>query len=72
MRAILAAIVFAAGIGFVGASSASATPANGLAIVGASQHTDLLNQVRDGCGREHHRNRWGHCVCDEGGDRDRR
>jgi hypothetical protein len=69
MRAVLAAIIIAAGIGFVSAYSASATPANGLAIAGASQHTEQLLQVKDGCGRGRHREH-GHCVGD--GDRDRR
>jgi hypothetical protein len=63
MRAILSAIVVAAGIGFLGASSASATPVNAAAIAQASQHTDQVLQVKDGCGRWHHRFH-GRCVHD--------
>jgi hypothetical protein len=63
MRPILAALVVAASIGFL-ASGASATPINAVAIGQASQHTDQVHQVKDGCGRLHHRNRHGRCVLD--------
>jgi hypothetical protein len=64
MRTILAAVIVAAGIGVVSVYSASATPASGSAVAGASQHTDLVIDVAGGCGRHHHRNRHGHCVPD--------
>jgi hypothetical protein len=62
MRPILAALVVAASFGFL-TSGASATPINAVAIGQASQHTDQVLQVRDGCGRWHHRYH-GHCVHD--------
>jgi hypothetical protein len=64
MRAILAVVIVAAGICFVSGYSASATPANGSAIAGASQNTDIVTDVSGGCGRWRHRNRWGRCVHD--------
>jgi hypothetical protein len=46
----------------VGASTASAAPANGAALAQAAQQVDqVITQVRQGCGRGWHRNRWGRC-----------
>jgi hypothetical protein len=62
MRAILAAVIVAAGVGVLGASGASAAPANGAAIAQAAQQTDSVTDVAGGCGRWWFRNRWGRCV----------
>jgi hypothetical protein len=64
MRVIFAAVIVAAGIGFMSANPASAAPANGSAVAGTSQRTDVVVHVAQGCGRWHHRNHWGHCVHD--------
>ena len=61
MRAILAAVIIAAGVGLA-ASSASAAPANGAPIAQAAQQTDHVTDVAGGCGRGWFRNRWGRCV----------
>jgi hypothetical protein len=62
MRVIFAAVIIAAGIGFVSAYPAWAAAANGSTVAGASQRTDVIIHVAEGCGRWHHRNRWGRCV----------
>jgi hypothetical protein len=61
MRRITLAILIAAGFGFVGASGASAAPANGAAIGELGRKTDQVIQVRESCGLGRHRN-WGRCV----------
>jgi hypothetical protein len=62
MRAILAAVIIAAGVGALGVAGASAAPANGAAIAAAAQSTDVVTDVAGGCGRGWFRNRWGRCV----------
>jgi hypothetical protein len=62
MRYMVLAIVIAAGICFVGTMGASASPANGNALLKAADYTNSTTAVAEGCGRGWHRNRWGHCV----------
>jgi hypothetical protein len=64
MRHMIAAIVVVAGASFLGTMGASAAPANGNAIVQTSTQSDHVIHVSGGCGRWHHRDRWGHCVHD--------
>jgi hypothetical protein len=64
MRVICAVLLMSAGLGLVGACPASASPANGVALAGASQRTDIVIDVAGGCGRWHHRDHRGHCVHD--------
>jgi hypothetical protein len=65
MRRIVVAMLVATGCGLVGASGASAAPANGAAIAELGQLADHLAdhivQVRDSCGRGRHRS-FGQCV----------
>lgn len=61
MRYILLAIVMAAGVSLIGAAGASAAPANGQAISQIADHASGITQVRGGCGRGYHRNRYGRC-----------
>jgi uncharacterized membrane protein len=62
MRSILAAVIIAAGVGALVASSASAAPASGAPIAKAAQQTDYVTDVAGGCGRWWFSNRWGRCV----------
>ena len=62
MRHLVIAVVVAAGACLVGSLGASATPANGQAILNAADHANSITDVAGGCGRGWHRNRWGHCV----------
>ena len=64
MRIIFAAVIVAAGIGFASVYPVSAMTANGKAVAGASERTDIVTDVSGGCGRWRHRNRWGRCVHD--------
>jgi hypothetical protein len=64
MRHIIAAIVVIAGASLFATMGASAAPANGKAIVQITGQTDHVIKVEGGCGRWHHRNRYGHCVHD--------
>jgi hypothetical protein len=61
MRVILVAVIVAAGVGVLGAASASAAPANGAAILQASEQTSQVVAVRGGCGRGWHRGPRGGC-----------
>jgi hypothetical protein len=61
MRRIALAMLVAAGFGLMGASCASAAPANGAAIAELGEQTDQVIRVRDSCGVGRHRN-WGYCV----------
>ena len=61
MRAILAAVIVAVGMGALGASSALASPANGAAIVKAADQTSQVVAVAGGCGRGWHRGPRGGC-----------
>jgi hypothetical protein len=61
MRTIALATLIAAGFGLVGASAASAAPANGAAVAELGRQTDQVIQVRESCGLGRHRN-WSHCV----------
>jgi hypothetical protein len=62
MRHLVLAIVVAAGTCFVGTVGASASPANGQAMLKAVDHSCSFIDVAEGCGRGWHRNRWGHRV----------
>ena len=62
MRAILFAVLVAAGIGLVGTSSVSAAPGGNTALLNASNEVSGIVQVRDGCGYGWHRNWRGRCV----------
>jgi hypothetical protein len=62
MRHMVLAIIVAAGTCFVGALGATASPANGNALLKAADHVNSVTAVAEGCGRGWHRNRWGHCV----------
>jgi hypothetical protein len=64
MRHIVVAIVVVAGASLFATVGASAAPVSGKAIAQISGQTDHVIQVSGGCGRWHHRNRWGHCVHD--------
>jgi hypothetical protein len=64
MRHIIAAIVVVAGASFFATMGASAAPANGKALAQIAGQSDHVIQVSGGCGRWHHRNRYGHCVHD--------
>jgi hypothetical protein len=55
------ATLVAIGFGLVGASAASAAPANGAAIAELGHLSAQVMQARDSCGRGRHR-RFGHCV----------
>lgn len=61
MRAIFMAVVVAAGLGILGASSASAAPANGTAIATANADNSQVQSVMGGCGRGWHRGPRGGC-----------
>jgi hypothetical protein len=61
MRAIVVAVITAAGMGVLGAASAAAAPANGAAILQASEQTSQVVTVRAGCGRGWHRGPRGGC-----------
>ncbi len=66
MRAVLLAAIVAAGIGFIGASSASAAPANGVTInEAATANTAVVKahwRGRSRWRRCHHRGwSWGRC-----------
>ena len=67
MRRIVLALLATAAFGLVGASSALAAPVNGAAVAQLGLEVDGVIQVRDGCGRNAHRE-GGHCVrgCGEG------
>jgi hypothetical protein len=56
MLRIVLAMLIAAGFGLVGASGASAAPANGAAIAELGRQTDQVIQVRESCGLGRHRN----------------
>jgi hypothetical protein len=58
MRHVVLAIIMAAGVSLVGSVAASAAPANGHAISQAIAKTNQITEVRGGCGRGWHRNRW--------------
>ena len=62
MRNLMIAIVMAAGASLIGATVASAAPANGKAIAQAADHASYVTDVAGGCGRGWHRNAWGRCV----------
>jgi hypothetical protein len=62
MRNLVIAIVMAAGASLIGATVASAAPANGQTIAQAAEHGSYVTDVAGGCGHGWHRNRWGHCV----------
>ena len=64
MRHIIAAIVVVAGASFFVTMGASAAPVSGKAIAQITGQSDHVIKVEGGCGRWHHRNRWGHCVHD--------
>jgi hypothetical protein len=65
MPTVLAAIIITAGCGFLGASSASAMPTNGVATVGVIIHqTNQVTQVAGGCGAGRHRGPRGGCIRD--------
>ena len=64
MRAILFAVLVAAGIGLAGTSSVTAAPGGNTALLNASNEVSGVVQVRDGCGRGWHRNWRGRCVRD--------
>jgi hypothetical protein len=64
MRHLVIAVVVAAGACLVGSLGASATPANGQAILNAADHANSITDVAGGCGRGWHRNRWGHAFPD--------
>jgi hypothetical protein len=64
MRHIIAAIVVVAGASLFATVGASAAPVNGKAIAQITGQSDQVIKVEGGCGRWHHRNRWGHCVHD--------
>jgi hypothetical protein len=55
MRRITLAMLVAAVYGLVGASGASAAPANGAVIAELQRLFDQVIQVRDSCGRGRHR-----------------
>jgi hypothetical protein len=61
MRAIFAAVIFVAGFGILGASTAPAAPANGAAIAQANADTSQVQSVMGGCGRGWHRGPRGGC-----------
>jgi hypothetical protein len=58
MRAIILAVLVAAGIGFVGASNVSAAPANGVAIGENANHSSDVTQVYWRRGGRCHARRW--------------
>jgi hypothetical protein len=60
MRHLVIAVVVAVGACFVGALGASASPADGQAMLKAADHAASITDVAEGCGW--HRNRWGHRV----------
>jgi hypothetical protein len=62
MRTLALALVAAAGFLLVASSNASATPANGAAIVRAAQETDSVTTVRRRCYPGYVRDRYGYCV----------
>ena len=63
-------LVFAAGVLLVGAPSSSAMVAPPQPA--AHSHAVGILEARDGCGRDYHRDRWGHCRRDyDRGYRDR-
>jgi hypothetical protein len=56
-------VIATVGLAFIGASGASAAPANGAAIEKAAQRVDQVIVVREGCGRGRHWSRWqNRCV----------
>ena len=61
MRAIFTAVIFAAGLGILGVSGASAAPANGAAIATANADNSQVQSVMGGCGRGSHRGPRGGC-----------
>jgi len=61
MRAILVAMIIAAGVAMLGSGGASAVPANGAAILQASDQTGQVIAVAGGCGRGWHRGPRGGC-----------
>ena len=67
MRRIVLALAATAAFGLMGASGALAAPANGAAIAQLGHQADEVIQVRQGCGRNAHRE-GGRCVrgCGEG------
>ena len=52
MRAILVAMIIAAGVAMLGSGGASAVPANGAAILQASDQTGQVIAVAGGCGSD--------------------
>ena len=61
MKALLS-FAFLTGLLLAGASSASAM----MAPPTPHSHSAGVLEVRDGCGRGYHLNRWGHCVGNDG------
>ena len=62
MRTLALALVAATGFLLVASSGASATPANGAAIVRAAQETDSVIAVRKRCPPGQRRDSHGYCV----------
>jgi hypothetical protein len=62
MRHLLLAVVVATGVSLIGVAAASAAPANGQALLKATDHASYVTKVAGGCGVGFHRDRWGHCV----------
>jgi hypothetical protein len=61
MRHIMVAIALALGVSFIGMAGASATPANGNAMLQSADQSSVVTQVAGGCGRGWHRGPHGHC-----------
>jgi hypothetical protein len=62
MRYIVFSTALILSFELLGASIATAMPADGSAIVKANSNSRETIQVLDGCGHHHHRNHHGHCV----------
>ncbi len=63
MRHLVLAAIMAVGLGwFMSIGGASATPANGQAILQSAENSSSISDVAAGCGRGWHRDRWGRCV----------
>jgi hypothetical protein len=67
MRRTTLALLATAAFGLMGAAGAVAAPFNGAAITQLGHQADGIIQIRQGCGRNAHRE-GGHCVrgCGEG------
>jgi hypothetical protein len=61
MRAVILALLVAAGIGFIGTSIVSAAPGGNTALLRTGNDVSSVIQVREGCGRGWHRNAFGEC-----------